>query len=220
MNVRKVLKNIILKSYFLSSVALFLRNFKCFRGGVIENQGVIKIKRYVKGENNRIIVGKDSRLNGVSFRIVGNNNIIEFGEHVIVGPGCSFWAEGNNIKIHIDNRSTFTREVHVNAQENNSEISIGEDCMLSNTIIIRTSDSHPIYNNNGQRINPAKSIKIGNHVWIAPNSKVMKGVTIGDGCIIGSDTMVTKDLPDRVLAVGHPAKIVKTDINWTRESLF
>lgn len=92
--------------------------------------------------------------------------------------------------------------------------------MLSNTIVIRTSDSHPIYNSSGERINPAKSIHIGNHVWIAPNSKIMKGVTIGNGCIIGSDTMVTKDLPDKVLAVGHPAKIVKTDIYWTREELF
>ena len=92
--------------------------------------------------------------------------------------------------------------------------------MLSNTIIIRTSDSHPIYNNEGVRINPAKSIHIGDHVWIAPNSKIMKGVTIGDGCIIGSDTMVTKDLSNNVLAVGYPAKIVKTDVRWTRDNLF
>ena len=190
------------------------------RGGIVENQGVIRIKRFVKGENNRIIVGKNTHLNGTSFRIVGNNNTIEFGENVRIGDECSFWAEGNNIKIYIGDNSTFTRTVHVNAQEDNSVIYMGKDCMLSNTIIIRTSDSHPIYNNEGRRINPAKSIYIGDHVWIAPNSKIMKGVTIGDGCIIGSDTMVTKDLPYRVLAVGHPAKIVKTDINWTRESLF
>ena len=92
--------------------------------------------------------------------------------------------------------------------------------MFSNTIIIRTSDSHPIYNNQGIRINPAKSIHVGDHVWIAPNSKIMKGVTIGNGSIIGSDTIVTKDIPDNVLAVGHPAKVVKTDIRWTREAIF
>ena len=92
--------------------------------------------------------------------------------------------------------------------------------MFSNTIVIRTSDSHPIYNGEGNRINPAKSIQIGDHVWIAPNSKVMKGVTIGDGSIIGSDTMVTKDLPSNVLAVGHPAKVVKTDVHWSRERIF
>ena len=48
----------------------------------------------------------------------------------------------------------------------------------------------------------------------------MKGVTIGSGSIIGSDTMVTRDLSENVLAVGHPAKIVKTDIHWTRENIF
>ena len=92
--------------------------------------------------------------------------------------------------------------------------------MFSNNIIVRTSDSHPIYDNKRNRINPAKSVIIGEHVWIAPNSKIMKGVTIGNGSIIGSDTMVTKSLPDNVLAVGHPAKIVKEDILWTRENLF
>lgn len=201
-------------------IYFFLKDFKCLWGGVVENQGIIKIKRFVKGENNKIIVGENTHLNETTFRIVGNNNKIEFGKNVRIGSECSFWAEGDNINIYIGDCTTFTKAVHVNAQENNSEIYIGKDCMLSNTIIIRTSDSHPIYNNEGRRINPAKSIHIGDHVWIAPNSKIMKGVTIGDGCIIGSDTMVTKDLSNNVLAVGHPAKIVKTDVRWTRESLF
>lgn len=217
---KQFLKRIFSKSYTMRKIFYFLRNVKYSWGGVVDNHGVIKIRRFVKGENNRIIIGKNTHLNGTSFRIVGNNNTIEFGDNVRIGDACSFWAEGNNIKIYIGDYTTFTRTVHVNAQEDNSEIYMGKDCMLSNTIIIRTSDSHPIYNNEGIRINPAKSIHIGDHVWIAPNSKIMKGVNIGDGCIIGSDTMVTKDLLSNVLAVGHPAKVVKTDVRWTREMLF
>ena len=189
-------------------------------GGEVENKGVIRIKRYVKGNNNKIVVGNNTRLNETSFRIVGNNNIIEFGENVNIGKGCSFWAEGNDIRIYVGNYTTFTQKVHVNAQEDNSQILIGDDCMFSNTIVIRTSDSHPIYNSDNIRINPAKSINVGGHVWIAPNTKIMKGVTIGSGSIIGSDTIVTKDLPSNVLAVGHPAKVVKTGVRWTRESIF
>lgn len=99
-------------------------------------------------------------------------------------------------------------------------IEIGEDCMFSNHIIIRTSDSHAIYSNEtNKRINPAKPIRIGNHVWIAPGSEVMKGVVVGDGCIIGSQTMVTKDVPANCLVVGRPARVVKANIRWTREDV-
>jgi acetyltransferase-like isoleucine patch superfamily enzyme len=217
---KKNLKRIFSKSYTIRQIFFFLQNVKYSWGGVVENHGVIRIKRYVKGNNNKIVIGRNTCLNGASFRIVGNNNIIEFGENVNIGKGCSFWAEGNNIRIYVGNHTTFTHKVHVNAQEDNSQILIGDDCMFSNTIIIRTSDSHPIYNSDNIRINPAKSINIGEHVWIAPNTKIMKGVTIGSGSIIGSDTIVTKDLPSNILAVGHPAKIVKTDVRWTRESIF
>lgn len=44
--------------------------------------------------------------------------------------------------------------------------------------------------------------------------------TIGDGTIIGSDTMVTKDIPGNSCAVGHPAKVVKSNIKWTRDQVF
>lgn len=48
----------------------------------------------------------------------------------------------------------------------------------------------------------------------------MKGVEIGDNSIIGSNTFVTKNIGENVLAVGIPAKEIKNEIFWTRESLF
>ena len=183
-------------------------------------KGIVKIQKHVLGKNNRLVLNHGCRLCNTVIHIIGNNNEIVFGENVKIGPKCSFWIEGNNCKINIGAGSTFTQIVHVNAQEDNSEISIGEDCMLSNHIIIRTSDSHPIYDlDSNKRINPAKSIQIGKHVWIAPHSTVMKGVIIGDGAIIGSNTIVTKQVPGNSLAVGMPARVVKTNIRWTRENI-
>ena len=107
------------------------------------------------------------------------------------------------------------------AQEDDMQIEVGKDCMFSNTIVVRTSDSHPIYKmETGERINQPKSVVIGDHVWIAPNAKIMKGAIIGAGSVIGSDTMVNKTIPSNCLAVGTPAKIVKENIYWTRKSLF
>ena len=92
--------------------------------------------------------------------------------------------------------------------------------MFSNHIIVRTSDSHPIYDiESSNRINPAKSVKIGNRVWVAPDTKIMKGSVIGDGCVIGSNTMVTNTIPPQSLAVGMPARVVKQNIRWSREDI-
>jgi len=130
--------------------------------------------------------------------------------------------EGDGIKIRIGKNSTFTTRCHINAQENYSRITIGKDCMFSNHIILRTSDSHPIYDTiTHTRINAAEPITIGNHVWIAPNTKIMKGAIIPDDTIIGSDTTVSKPFAEtNTLIVGRPAKVVRTNINWTREQLF
>ena len=166
-------------------------------------------------------IGRNCNLYGTSIRIVGNNNKIIFKDGCIVGENCSFWMEGDNITIIIGAATTFTHTVHFCAQEDNSTIIVGDDCMFSNNIIVRTSDSHPIYDITTQkRINPAKNVFIGKHVWIAPNSKIMKGAKIGDNSIVGSNTMVTNYVTENCLVVGAPSKIVKSNINWTRESLF
>lgn len=131
------------------------------------------------------------------------------------------WREINNITIVIGSGTTFTHLVHFCAQEDNTTICIGQDSMFSNTITIRTSDSHPIYDlSNNLMINSAQDVFVGYHVWIVPGSKVRKGTKIGDNSIIGSNSMVTREIPNNCLAVGAPCKVVKTNISWTREKIF
>jgi acetyltransferase-like isoleucine patch superfamily enzyme len=216
-------KDYILRHYLLRRIAIAALNIKrCFNfGGVtVLNHGCARLRKDCSGKNNTIEIKEGAYLAKPTIRIRGNNNKIVFGKNVTVGPQCSFWMEGSNNTIIIGDNTTFTCKVHFNAQEHNTDIIVGEDCMFSNTIIVRTSDSHPIYDmKSNSRINPAKSISIGDHVWIAPNTKIMKGAIIGDGSIIGSDSMVTKTIPSNCLAVGHPAKVVKENIKWTRENI-
>lgn len=194
--------------------AFSLSHTKCH----VENSGRGKIIRRIKGKDNTIKIGERSYLDCLLIHIVGNNNIIEIDEDCNIGKGCSFWIEGNGCHIKIGSYTTMTQYVHLNAQEDNMAIRIGNDCMLSNHIIIRTSDAHPVIDlETNERINPAKSVLIGNHVWIAPNTTIMKGSIIEKGSIIGSHTVVTKSIPMNSLAVGMPAKVLKTNITWTRE---
>lgn len=203
---------------------LYLENLKrrdlFYRMASIVNYGYGSYSKQIDGVGNHIVIGESTFLKGTKFRIIGNNNTITIGKKCYIGKGCSFWMEGNNISITIGDRNSFTCICHLNAQEDGSSIKIGNDCMFSNNIIVRTSDSHPIYDlQTNQRINPAKNVIIGNHVWIAPQSIIMKGAEIANGAIIGSRTFVTKKIPENSLAVGAPAKVVKTNVSWSRENI-
>ena len=57
------------------------------------------------------------------------------------------------------------------------------------------------------------SIVIGNDVWIGRNCTIMSGVKIGDGAVIGANSVVAKDIPPYAIAVGNPAKVVKFRFN-------
>lgn len=54
--------------------------------------------------------------------------------------------------------------------------------------------------------------RIGKNCFIGGESIVLPGITIGDNCVIGAGSVVTKDVPDRCIAAGNPAKIIRTDI--------
>ncbi|MEL6840668.1 MAG: sugar O-acetyltransferase [Pseudomonadota bacterium] len=57
-------------------------------------------------------------------------------------------------------------------------------------------------------INIAKPIVVGSYAWIGAGAIVMPGVTVGDGAIVGAGAVVTKDVPDRMIAVGNPARVI------------
>ena len=77
-----------------------------------------------------------------------------------------------------------------------------------------------MFDRENRRLNPAASVRIGNHVWICAKATVMKGVSVGDGAVIGYQSVITKDVPPHALAAGAPARVVRSEVHWTREALF
>lgn len=68
---------------------------------------------------------------------------------------------------------------------------IGDNCMFSFDILIRNSDHHLIYDcENNKRINPTKSVFIGDHVWIGQLVNILKGTRIDSGSIVGASSVV------------------------------
>lgn len=174
-----------------------------------------KIIRKINGTNNRIFIGKNFSYGTLHIIINGNDNMVN------IGNNCRFYGEnwiflsGDGNKLTIGDQVSLDNDVHFILAEGTS-INVGNDCMFAKHINVRTSDQHGVYNLEGQRINIAKDVTIGKHVWVCASVLVMKGVSIGSGSVIGIESMVTKNIPENCIAVGRPAKVIKECINWTR----
>lgn len=91
-------------------------------------------------------------------------------------------------------------------------VMIGKDTLISMHCRILSSN-HTIPDKNCRiRSKPdiLLPVTIGEDVWLGAGATVLGGVTVGDGCVVGAGAVVTKDLPPYSVAVGVPAKVVKT----------
>lgn len=91
------------------------------------------------------------------------------------------------------------------------KITIGKDCAIARGVIIRDYDAHQITNSDHEI---AKEISIGDHVWIGNRAIILKGVTIGNDAVIAAGSIVTKDVSEKCLVAGIPAKVIRNNINW------
>jgi len=85
-------------------------------------------------------------------------------------------------------------------------IEIGDDVRIGANCIIMDGDFHL----DDPRSTEPKPIKIENNVWLGYGVVVLKGVTIGEGSIVGINSVVTKDIPHHCVAAGNPCKVIRS----------
>ncbi|MFD5630951.1 MULTISPECIES: sugar O-acetyltransferase [unclassified Streptomyces] len=89
-------------------------------------------------------------------------------------------------------------------------ITIGEDCQIGPNVQLLTP-THPLEPQpRRDKLEAARPITIGDNVWLGGGAIVLPGVSIGDNAVIGAGAVVTKDVPEGVVAVGNPARPVRT----------
>lgn len=177
-----------------------------------------KVRYDIAGDNNTVKLGENSKLSNLEIVMLGNNNKIIIGNNTAIRGG-KLWVEGNNCTLEIGN-DVLIVEFKCSVAEDNQRVIIKDRCLFSYNIDIKTSDSHSILDTaTGKRINEAKSIEIGEHVWIGSDVIILKGVTIGKDAIVGTGSLVTKDVPPNTVVGGNPAKVLKERVTWDMERI-
>jgi acetyltransferase-like isoleucine patch superfamily enzyme len=137
------------------------------------------------------------------------------GEQSLLEPNC--WitiSEHGRVTI---GEGTFLNMGTMVACEN--EVTIGDHVMLANGCFV--SDASHRYDDRSmpvtwQGFTSKGPTRIGSNTWFGVNCVVTTGVTVGERCVIGANSVVTRDLPDGVIAAGAPAKVVR-EIEFTGE---
>ena len=185
-----------------------------------------KSKIYVRGNNNKIIINENSKVISSLIWIIGDNNVLTLGQdNVVYNTEIGLEYSDNKIKTHkkvliggfvqLGRIKNNTSMVCIYACEG-KKIELQKGVCVSDGVCMRTSDSHPIYNNTGERINYPEDINVGENVWIGSKASLLKGAGVGDNSIIAYRGLVTKDFSDNsnVILAGSPAKILKEEIKW------
>jgi maltose O-acetyltransferase len=163
---------------------------------------LIKEREYAKSlcmEFNNTI-NKDDRSNIIKklFNKVGDNIWMEptffcdYGYNISVGD--NFYANHNLVMLDV------------------CKITIGNNVFIGPNVGIYTA-GHPIdVTTRNSGLESGRGITIGDNVWLGGNVVILPGVTIGSDTVIGAGSVVTRDIPSNVVAVGNPCHVLK-DIN-------
>ena len=113
----------------------------------------------------------------------------DYGSHIEVGK--NFFANYNCTIIDV------------------AKVTIGDNCQMAPNVAIYTA-SHPLHPvSRNSLYEYGISVTIGDNVWIGGNTVILPGVHIGSNTVIGAGSVVTKDIPDWVVAAGNPCRVIK-----------
>lgn len=133
---------------------------------------------------------------------------------IVIGDGTRFDSKAGLNAIQTASGVTVSigRDCYVNGVDifATHDVSIGDDCLVGESWIL-TTDFHSValdrrWNAANVRSGP---VRIGNNVWLAARTVVMKGVTIGDGAVITLGTVVSKDVAPANVVASHQQRVLK-----------
>jgi acetyltransferase-like isoleucine patch superfamily enzyme len=197
-------------------------------------QSVRNLNVTINGADNLVEMDADTRLDGVNLVITGNGNRIVLGASGVRQSGIALM--GNENRVVIGNVGAY-QLLDLICEDSGNEvlfgdgcevaghtefiaiegtrIVVGNGCLFSGRISIRTGDSHSVVDLEGRRINCSEDVVFGERVWVGQGVTVLKGTRVAHSSILGASAVVTRkfDTPNCVIA-GNPATVVRQGIDW------
>jgi maltose O-acetyltransferase len=165
---------------------------------------------------SHLALGRDIRL-AVPVRVGGGRGTLQLDEGVQLGfemgPRIGngtilLQPRAQNAAIHLGPQTVLSNNISVVAM---GRVRIGANCRVGDLVAIYDCDFHEIDpEDRNAGVGPIEPVTIEDNVWLGSRVLVLRGVTIGTGSVIGAGSVVTRSIPARCLAVGAPARIVRT----------
>lgn len=122
------------------------------------------------------------------------------------GPGSILYGDG---KINIGENSYLGRYSAISCSFGDT-VNIGKGCAISHFVLMYTSSRKSLQDFSLESLKKEHgNITIGDYSWIGSGVFIKHGVNIGKNCVIGANSVVTKDIPNYTVAAGCPAKVIK-----------
>ena len=192
-----------------------LENEKIQFIGEIPN--LINTDIYIHGKNNILVCEEGVTLSNSRIDFHQDNSILYLSSSVHNYQVIISLNTNSVCFIGKDNFFNGTATMVVSEAKN---LIIGNECLFSYNVVIRVSDGHALYSTkNNKRLNHAKSIFIGDHIWFGQNAFIFKGSQIHSGSVIGAGSIVSnKIIPSNVTYAGNPARLIKENTFWIPHS--
>ncbi len=210
--------------YIFSIPKTVFFNFRCLPFGIAKklpifvyynvrlgelHKGIIRIDAPIKRFMIKYGVGGVNGIDSHRSQIWLQKGTITFKGTAIFGEGCSI---RNNGELVFGNNFGAGKNCFISCSK---QVVFGNDILMAWNGIVRDSDGHTVLYD-GMPQESFKPVFIGNHVWLAAETHVLKGVRIGDNSIVAYRSLVNKAFEeDGILIGGAPAKILRKGVSWT-----
>src|SRR5436190_3154186 len=156
--------------------------------------------------------GRRLTLDGLAF--IGPKVVLQIGKGARVELGRWSWVgHGTKIRCHegvvsIGAKTVLGQECTISAYQH---VSIGRECVIADRVMLIDFDHGVVEVDRPIRLQGIykRDVRVGNNVWIGYGAAFLRGVTVGDNAVVGTYSVVGKDVPANAVVAGVPAKLLR-----------
>jgi acetyltransferase-like isoleucine patch superfamily enzyme len=160
----------------------------------------------------KLRLGRRLRLDGLAFIGPGcslevrRGAVIELGRWSWLGHGCKVRCHEGVVSIGA--KSVLGQECTISAYQH---VSIGRECVIADRVMLIDFDHGMVEVERPIRLQGIykRDVRVGNNVWIGYGACILRGITVGDNAVVGTNAVVTKAVPENAVVAGVPARVIR-----------